>query len=99
METVKKGNVTITRESREQDENSVIALRQMMDAGAKIRPIGTQLIGFATVYFYQNTDSEGGAFKCLTKVSHIPEKFVDGGIKDLARHCMKQFGRTPPKEG
>jgi hypothetical protein len=98
METVKKGNVTISREEMPVDENSSEAMRECMYAGAKVRPLGHQLVGFAVVFYYQNTSGDGGAYKTMSKVSHLPEKFADGGVKDLARHCMTAFGRKPPKE-
>lgn len=93
-----KPEIKVETQTQEMDADTRNARNEIVAIGARLRPYGTQVAGFAIVYYYTNTSNDGGAYKSLSMVGHLPEKFADGGIKDLAKHCMSQaFGRKIPE--
>lgn len=59
--------------------------------------LDTNLVGFAVVAVYASKFKTEFEYLSFTEISHIPEVVADGAIKDLAKHCMRQFGRKAPK--
>lgn len=63
--------------------------------------LDTNLVGFAVVGVYASKFKTEIEFLSLsenfTKEGTIPEVVASGAIRDLARHCMRDYGKKPPK--
>lgn len=78
----------------QEDEQIIKSVSYLLD---KKKPFGSRLVGVALVGIFEDKFNPMLHFLNLSEVAHLPERIVDGAIKDLAKHCMRQFGRTPPK--
>ena len=66
-------------------------------SGEALKPPGGELLGVASLYFYQNkfSSEKSPIFHVGTHMDlgKVPEEFADMGFKELRKRMMESYGR------
>jgi hypothetical protein len=97
------GSHAVVEQSSIKDQETVNLLRSTMDSlMEKVRPKELEAQGYAVVFLYDRVHSTGrmdtGFVSDAFFKEGTPEQMASAAIKDLSHHCMKLYGRTPPRE-
>lgn len=96
------GGTKIERENVKNRDLTSYIDSLMMELGKACTPQGLKFSGFALVFLIDKKDDLGNyQAQFLSRArfaDDTPEGMADAAMKELSRHTMQVYGRTPPKE-
>lgn len=103
MKIIKDTPKIITPPSFSDEERKVTgddkqAMAMIRDAGQRVKPYDTQMIGFATVFMYLQNDGKGVQYVAVPDLRLVLEQIALEGSKALARAMMREYGKDPAKK-
>lgn len=93
-----QGKLKVETEERGEDEKTTSTRHHLIEAAQSIRPHGSELVGYATVFIYRNPFVNGIELIPITDLSALPENIAARAHNALMEKMLNRYGKNAPKK-